>query len=189
MNYRDDIEKIRTQLHGIEWVAATILYVLQYALLSTWVSRWLVRWVAPARAVEWYVVPSVGITLANWLFGPWFWLSVICSYFAVGTIIVLLHVVFVSKAVGDVLSPERTLWLFICNLVQIVFTFATWYHFVGYSKDDALFYSMVVLSTAGYPEKAHAIVELQIASNLLLIVIFLSYILGKVGRTEPSNPS
>jgi len=185
MNWRDDIEKIRTQLHGIEWVVATVLYVLQYALVSTWVSRWLLRWFDPARTVEGYVVASVGITFANWLFGPWFWLSVFCSYFAVGTIIVLLHVVFVSKVVGDIQSPERSLLLFICNLVQIVFTFASWYHFVGYTKDDALLYSMLVLSTAGYPKNARAIVELQITSDLLLIALFLAHILGKVGRTEP----
>jgi hypothetical protein len=177
-----DLKKIRRELRGIEWFVATVLYVLWYALLSYWLSHCVSK--GRARIIEYYVIACVVITLANWWYGPWFWLSVLCSYFAGSTIISLLQVVFLSKVVGDVESPERSLFLFMCNVAQIVFMFASWYQLVGsYPRDEALFYSMIVLATAGYPSKAQMIVELQITSDLVLVAVFLAHILGKVGRS------
>jgi hypothetical protein len=180
-DFRHDIKVIRRELRGIEWFVATILYLLWYTLLSYWLSRCVSK--GRPRIIEYYVVSCVGITVANWWCGPWCWLSVLCSYFAGSTIVTLLQVVFLSKVVGDVESPERSLLLFICNVVQIVFMFASWYQLVGgYAGEEALFYSMLILATAGYPPNARMIVELQITSDIVLVAVFLAHILGKLGR-------
>ena len=77
--------------------------------------------------VEFYVAGSVAITIAVWLWAPTFWLAIICSYFLASTVVVLLHVVLLSKVFGDVKSVERSLILFMCNVVQLIFTFSIWY--------------------------------------------------------------
>ena len=51
-------------------------------------------------------------------------LAVLCSYFLLSTVVVMLHVVLLSKVFGDIESAERSLILFICNVAQLIFTFA-----------------------------------------------------------------
>jgi hypothetical protein len=184
-----DVEEIR-QLRGIERLVAIVVFLLLYAQLSYWlchnpIADGLSRRVTKARnrIIEWYVIASVVITITNFAFGPWLWLSVLCAYLTVSTMITFLQVLFLSKIFGDVESPERSVILFICNVVQIVFMFAGWYQLVG--VDDALFYSMLVLATAGYPQNVRLIVELQITSDLVLLAVFLAHILGKVGKSNP----
>lgn len=182
---RYDFKKIGGELRGVEWLLGAILYLLWYFLLSYWLSH-LPRVQKERRKllIEAYVVSCLGVTIASWYSGPYLWLSVLCSYFTASTIVTLLQVLFLSKIFGDMESPERSLFLFICNVVQIVFMFACWYELLGaaHTRDEALFMSMLVLATAGYPQNAHGIVELQIASDLVLVAVFLSHILGKIGR-------
>jgi hypothetical protein len=129
------------------------------------------------------VISTVVITVANWWWGHGSGCLFCVPYFAISTIITLLQVVFLSKVIGDVESPERSLFLFMCNAAQFVFMFASWYQLVGaYTGDEALFYSMLVLSTAGYPQNVPKIVELQITSDLVLVAVFLAHILGKIRR-------
>jgi hypothetical protein len=184
-DFRDDFKKIGRELQGVEWFVGTVLYLLWYFLLSYWLSHSpRIRKERRRFVIELYVVFCLVATIANWFFGPCFWVSVLCSYFAASTIVTLLQVLFLSKIFGDMESPERSLFLFICNVVQIVFMFACWYQLLGaaHTRDDALFTSMLVLATAGYPQDVHGIVELQIASDLVLVAVFLSHVLGKIGR-------
>ena len=106
-----DVKKIWRELHGIEWLVATALYLLWYALLSYWLSHSVDK--GRGRIIEIYVISCLVITVANWWYEPCIWLAVLCSYFTGSTIITLLQVVFLSKIVGDVESPERSLFLFI----------------------------------------------------------------------------
>jgi hypothetical protein len=188
---------MQERLGGIERLVASVLYVLSYVQLSYWLSHNpIVNWLsdrvwskAPNRTIELYVIVCVVITVTNWSHGPRLWLSVVCGYFTVSTIITSLQVLFLGKIFGDVESPERSLILFFCNVAQIVFMFAAWYELIGaHSKDDALFYSMLVLVTAGYPSNAQLIVELQITCDLVLIAVFLAHILGKLGKNIRSEP-
>ena len=102
------------------------------------------------------------------------------------TVVVLLHVVLLSKVFGDIYSAERSLILFIFNVVQLVFTFSIWYELgAKQPKGEALFNALLVFATVGYPEKAPAlIVGTQIAADFLLLAIFLAHIVGRVGYRE-----
>jgi hypothetical protein len=188
-----NLEGMWERLGGIERQVAGVLYVLSFAQVSYWLSHNPivsslsdnVVLKAANRTIELYVIACVVITIINWSHGPWLWLTVLCSYFTVSTIITFLQVLFLGKIFGDVESPERSLILFFCNVAQIVFMFASWYHLKG--VDDALFYSLLVLVTAGYPSNAQLIVELQITCDLVLLAVFLAYLLGKLGRNIRSE--
>jgi hypothetical protein len=175
-------------LRGIERLVATGLWALRYALISYWLLG-LFKKYDPIYVIESYVIVCLATTILNWYFGPWFWLSWLCSYFAASTIVVLLQVAFLTKVFGNAASPERSLILFICNVVQIVFLFASWYYLLSsYPREDALFYSVLVLVTAGYPSDApRFVIELQIASDFMLLTIFIGLILGKIGKPNTSG--
>jgi len=134
-------------------------------------------------------IPAIGFDVRVLLLLNGLWLSIVCSYFAYSSIITFLQVLLLGKLFGDVESAERSVFLLLCNLAQFVFTFASWYQLEGgQTKYGALFYSMLVLATAGYPKHARIIVGLQIASDLVLIAVFLVHILGKVkGGPPPSS--
>jgi hypothetical protein len=110
-------------------------------------------------------------------------LAWICSYFLFSTVVVLLHVVLLSKVFGNVFSAERSLILFICNVVQLIFTFSIWYELIikQTTKGEALLKALLVFATLGYPPEAGVIVGLQIATDFLLLAIFLAHIVGRVG--------
>jgi hypothetical protein len=196
-DFSDNLKGLRERLGGIEREVASVLYVLSYAQLSYYLSHNRIvdrlsdqMWSKAAnRTIELYVIACLVITAINWWRGPWLLVTVACSYFTVSTIITFLQVLFLRKIFGDVESPERSLILFFCNVAQIVFMFAAWYVLVGsYSKENALFYSMLVLVTAGYPTDVGLIVGLQIATDLVLLAVFLAYILGKLGKSIRSEP-
>ena len=125
---------------------------------------------------------SVGVTVIAWLWMPWLWLAILCSWFLFSTVVVLLHVVLLSKVFGDVKSVERSLILFICNVIQLVFTFSIWYELAHLTKGKALFSAILVFATLGYPKEAPPLlVGIQIATDFLLLAIFLAHIVGRVG--------
>jgi hypothetical protein len=190
-NPREDFKKLWKDLRGLERCVGVVLYVLWFFCLSYLLSHLAPKGRVRGRIIELYVVATLVATISNWFCGPSFWPSVVCSYFTLSTIIVLLHVLFLSKVFGDMESPERSLLLFFCNVAQIVFMFAAWYQLAGggQTKDDALFSSMLVLATAGYPPDARLIVELQITTDLVLIVVFLAHVMGKIGRGGKTNNS
>jgi hypothetical protein len=97
--------------------------------------------------------------------------------------------VFLSKSLGGFESAERSLILFMCNVIQIVFMFAIWYQLeAALDRREALFYSLIVLATLGFPDRARFVVELQIATDFILLAVFLARLVGKVGiRAEEAK--
>jgi hypothetical protein len=178
---RGDFAKIREKLNGVEFLFGSLLYVLWFTLLSYWLSHSVPKGRGRGLIIELYVLATLLVTILNWFYGPWFCLSIFCSYFTYSTIIVLLHILFLTKVFGEMESPGRSLFLFFCNVAQVVFMFAAWYQIAGLSKDGALFNSMLVLATLSYPPQSQLIVGLQITTDLVLLAVFLAHVMGKIG--------
>jgi hypothetical protein len=148
------------------------------------VSFWL-RFIFKKRealAIDSYVVFFLAVTAAIWWWLPTWWWAVFCSYISASSVHALLSVVFLSKVFGDVVSPERSLILFICNVTQIVLMFSIWYEVGGLPKWEALYAALLVLGTLGvYREHEKVLVGIQIATDFLLLAIFLAHLVGRVG--------
>jgi hypothetical protein len=187
-DYVAGFSKIHRRLDGIEWLTALFLYALWAATLAFWLRIILSRYskIRQTLIIEVYVAVSAVVAVVAWLWVPTFWWAIARSYLLFSTVLVLLHVVLLSKVFGDIYSAERSLILFIFNVVQLVFTFAIWYELEAHqAKGEALFNALLVFATVGYPEKAPAvIVGAQIATNFLLLAIFLAHIVGRVGYRE-----
>jgi hypothetical protein len=181
----EELPKIWSELKGIEALVAVVLYLIWPLFVSFYLQRFFR--VRRSLIVEVYVIFCVVTTLIVWSV-PTIWGAVLCSYFSLSTVAALLHVVFLSKVLGGVESTERSLILFICNVVQIVFMFSIWYQLeIGLGKEQALFSALSVLGTLGRPEHADAVVSAQIATNLLLFAIFLAHLVGRVGVPPSKN--
>jgi hypothetical protein len=183
-DYVAGFKKIQSShLEGIEWLTDTLLYLSWPLLLSFWLQKIIFR-SRPSLTIEVYVVGCVAVTVACWWF-PTLPRAIVCSYLSLSTVVVLLHVVFLSKVLGPVKSTERSLILFICNITQIVFTFSIWYQLeADLTRWDALLTALLVLGTLGYPHQAKALVGLQIATDFLLLAIFLAHLVGRVGYQQ-----
>jgi hypothetical protein len=193
------------RLSGIEAVVAVGLYLLWIVSPSFWLQ--MVFRKQTVKVVEVYVFLCFAFTFVVWLKPPFFFanpclhlsqnscayfsltLAALCSYFSLSTILALLHVVFLSKVLGPVVSKERSLMLFLVNVAQFVFMFAIWYKLIIGSRGSALFYALLVLGTLGYPDNpaAHAVVGLQIATDFLLFAIFLAHLLGRTEKPPEPN--
>jgi hypothetical protein len=127
---------------------------------------------------EWYVfgvmLLSVGI-----YFVPSVWLALLSTYFSASTVIVMLHVVLLQRVFGPIASAERSLLLFMCNVVQIVFMFATWYRWGR--EPGPLLTSVVTFATIGYAKTMPRVAMAQIATDFVLLLIFLGFLLGQLG--------
>ena len=100
-------------------------------------------------------------------------------------IIILLNVLFLTKLsfIGPPASDERSLLLFFLNVIQAVLTFAILYHCkLSISVGQALFKTLLVFGTIGYPVGAEKIVGFQIATDFLLLAVFLAFFVGNLGR-------
>jgi hypothetical protein len=182
-DYVAGFKKIWLHLKGIEWLTATLLYLAWPLFLSFWLRVILKS--RPSLTIEFYVVGGVAVTVAIWWWTPTLPGAILCSYFSLSTVLALLHVVFLSKVFGDVESAERSLVLFICNVTQIVFMFSIWYELeADLTKWDALLTALLVLGTLGYPHQAKPLVGVQIATDFLLLAIFLAHLVGRVGYQE-----
>jgi hypothetical protein len=153
------------------------------------------RWLTDA-----YVVVALVFSVVTYFWAPCAWCAVISTAFSASTLIVLLNVVLLSRVFGPVYSPERSLLLFICNAVQITFMFATWYYLFAVDKPQLR--SILTFATIGYAanesiEKG-AIAQIptaflepvamaQIATNILLLAIYLSQLMGRIGPKEDDN--
>jgi hypothetical protein len=186
-DYVAGFRKIWSRLNGIECLIALFLYVLWAFTLSFWLRIILCRIFRGIRqtlVIEAYVAGSAILAIAVWLWVPTFWWAILCSYFLFSTVVVLLHVVLLSKVFGDIESAERSLILFMCNVVQLVFTFSIWYELkASQAKGEALLNAILVFGTLDYPHNANAmvVVAVQIVTDFLLLAIFLAHIVGRVG--------
>jgi len=179
-----ELSRIWQSSTGIEAVVGAALYLIWPLLLSFHIQRVLSRSFGCRSSVtiEVYVIACLAITISFWYAMPAFWPAIICSYISLSTVTVLLHVVFLSKLLGGVQSVERSLILFICNVTQVVFMFSIWYEFeTGLPRDTALVSSLMVLGTLGYPTNVNVVVGIQIATDLLLFMVFLAHLVGRVG--------
>jgi hypothetical protein len=120
-------------------------------------------------------------SVVTYFWAPNVWCAGFSTFFSASTVIVLLNVVLLQRVFGAVFSPERSLLLFICNAAQITFMFATWYNLCGVR--DPLLKSILTFATISYVDvdKMKPVAMAQIALDFLLLAIFLSHLIGRVG--------
>ena len=135
------------------------------------------------RPLNWFTeLYVVGVLIASVLFyclPPGVCLASLSTYFSASTVIVMLHIVLLQRVFAKISSPERSLLLFICNVAQITVMFATWYRL--YKEPEPLPRSILTFATIGYVETMPRVAMAQIATNFLLLAIFLSQLIGQLG--------
>jgi hypothetical protein len=183
--WRSGLAKIANETEGIVRVVGVILYVLKLASPTEWAY---IGFGTEDRPLHWFTELSVFVVLVAsfliyYLAPDLAWLS---TYFSATSVIVLLNVVLLQRTFEPIKSPERSLLLFICNVAQIVFMFATWYQ-CHYSKTDALFKSVLTFATIGYAECMPLVAMAQIAINFLLLAVFLGFVIGQLERRMGAN--
>jgi hypothetical protein len=181
----DDLKRVWKDRSGIEQWVGVPLKVLTLISPPTWViilfnrkDRWI---------TDLYVVLVLVFSVVTYLFAPHCWCAWISTYFSASTVIVLLNVVLLSRVFGPPFSPERSLLLFICNAAQITFMFAIWYYL--YRVPDPLIKSILTFATIGYAAEMKPVAMVQIATDFVLLAIYLSQLIGgpKNGMTRRSG--
>ena len=93
------------------------------------------------------------------------------------------RVLFLKKLLGPPASDERSLLLFFLNVIQVVLSFAIFYRCkLSISVGKALFKTLLVFGTIGSVDGAETIVGFQIATDFLLLAVFLAFFVGNLGR-------
>ena len=176
--WRKGLTKIARETAGIERVVGVSLYVLTLTSPTQWLhlgydlrnrSSW----------IDAYVVVALFLSAGIYFWAPCVWFAMLSTFFSASTVIVLLNIVLLQRVFGEIPLPVRSLLLFICNVTQIVFMFATWYRIGG--EDEALLKSVLTFATIGYSEKMPVVAMLQIATDFILLAIFLSHLVGQFG--------
>jgi hypothetical protein len=129
---------------------------------------------------EWYVVGVLALSIVIY-FPRSVSLALVSTYLSVSTLIVMLHIVLLQRVFAETWSPERALLLFMLNVVQIVFMFGTWYRLGGYSGTEALLKSILTFATINYADAMPGVAMAQIATDFVLLAIFLSHLVGHLG--------
>jgi hypothetical protein len=173
----DNLTRVWKETIGIERWVGTPLYVLTLASPPNWVHILFRRkdpWITDA-----YVFGVLVFSVVTYFLAPNVWCARFSTFFSASTAIVLLNVVLLQRVFGAVFSSERSLLLFICNVAQITFMFATWYNLCGVS--DPLLKSILTFATISYVDKMKPVAMAQIALDFVLLAIFLSHLIGRVG--------
>src|SRR5450631_2286207 len=106
---RNNLNKIREDMRGIERVVGIVIYSLKILSLSEWINILLWRRdKAPPSFTDAYVVLQLILSIAIFFFWPCFWLAVLSAYLSGSTVLALLNVVLLRKLFGDMESPERS---------------------------------------------------------------------------------
>jgi hypothetical protein len=181
----DNLTRVPKETGGIVRAVGIPLYVL-LALASppTWVHICFGRkdpWITDA-----YVFGVLVFSVVTYFFFPNVWCAGFSTFFSASTVIALLHVVLLQRVFGPVFSPERSLLLFICNAAQITFMFATWYCL--YRVPDPLFKSILTFATIDKVEHMPRVAMAQIGTDFVLLAIFLSQLIGRVGPGNGLQP-
>jgi hypothetical protein len=165
---------------GIALVFGVFFYVLTIASPTTWAY---IGFGTEDRRLHWFtdvwVVGALILSVGIYYFAPNVWLASLSMYFSVTTVIVLLNVVLLERVFGGKASPERSLLLFTCNVAQVVFMFATWYKRCGVI--DPLLTAVLTFATIGYSTDMPHLAMAQIATDFVLLTIFLSHLVGQLG--------
>jgi hypothetical protein len=175
--WRSDCAKIDEKTKGIVWVVGVILHWCLWASLSQWASLALPKDRLDSFT-EWYVF-VVMLLSGGIYFVPSVWLALLSTWFSAGTVIVMLHVVLLQRVFGSIASAERSILLIMCNVAQIVFMFATWYRLGG--EPGPLLKSILTFATIGYAKTMPGVAMTQIATDFVLLFIFLGFLLGQLG--------
>jgi hypothetical protein len=175
--WRDDLAKINEIKEGIVRVAGKFLHRLMWATPAQ-LAFTLLPEDRRDGFTEWYVVVVLALSI-GFYFVPSVWLALLSTYISASTLIVMLHIVLLQPAFGPIKSPQRSLLLFMCNVAQIVFMFAIWYRWGG--QPHALLTSVLTVATIGYATTMPCVAMAQIATDFVLIAIFLSFLVGQFG--------
>ena len=183
--WRTGLTKIANETAGIERVAGVSLYVLTLISLTQWLH---LAYEARNKSslIDAYVVGVLVLSFCIF-WNPNVCLAILSTYFSISTVIVLLNIVLLQHVFGEIPSPERSLLLFICNVAQIVFMFATWYRLGG--EHDPLLKSVLAFATIGYSEAMPGLAMVQIATDFVLLAIFLSHLVGQFGARRAAAPN
>jgi len=172
---------------GIERQFGLVIYALKMitALQIPQLLRGKSELWPPCRTESFVVIVTIvlgGLLLwSNYLPGWLLWVA--AGYILANDIIILLNVLFLSKLFGSVASYERTLILFMLNIVQVLLIFAIFYRLRIPDLDavNAVFETLLVFGTIGYPKEAKAVAGFQIAIDFLLLAVFLGHFVGRLG--------
>jgi hypothetical protein len=175
--WRGNLTRVWKETSGIERWVGTLLYVLTLASPPNWVHI-LFRQKDPG-ITDAYVFGVLVFSVVTYFLASNVWCAGFSTFFSASTVIVLLNVVLLQRVFGAVSSPERSLLLFICNATQITFMFAIWYNLCGVR--DPLLKSILTFATISYVDEMKPVAMAQIALDFLMLAIFLSHLIGRVG--------
>jgi hypothetical protein len=188
---REGLQKIRADLDGIErWVGVWLFRLKSLILTELIQVVW--NWKADPEWQERLPVMYVGVVTAVLGFFLWWSSSLgagVAFYFLASIIVYLLNVVLLDhKVFSDPRSPERSLILFIINVAQVVLIFAIFYRWEVPSLGplDAFIDAVLVFGTVSLPKEiedgARLIAAGQVATDFILLAVFLAHFVGRVGR-------
>jgi hypothetical protein len=184
----------KKNIHGVELVFDLILLGLRILSISYWLRTILPTPESPNHKLRDNVIDiycifqlAVLLILLVYSFGV-FWNSIIGGYILFEIYLNLFNIVFIGKNAPPS-SVERSILLLILNVIDVVLAFSVFYRDrLDLSRFDAVFQAVLVLGTVGYPYSCsgnHAsIVILQIFLDFVLIVLFVSSFIGRIGLFE-----
>jgi hypothetical protein len=173
--------QIANEKWGIVRVVGVPLYVLAVLSPTTWAH--IGFGTEEDRPLYWFtdvcVVGALIVSVGIYYLAPNVCLALLSTYFSAITVILLLNVVLLHRVLGGIASPERSLLLFMCNVAQIVFMFGTWYRLGG--EPEPLLKSILTSATQDYARTMPRVAMVQIATDFVLLAIFLSHLVGQLG--------
>jgi hypothetical protein len=190
--WREGLQKIRADLDGIEKPVGVWLFRLKSLILTELIQLVVWNWKDEPKWQERLpVVYVVAVTVLLVILLAWFPSAWIAAYFLGSIIVYLLNVVLLDhKVFGAPRSPERSLILFIINIAQVVLIFAIFYRWKipNLGAPDALIDAVLIFGTVSLPDQinmeARSIAAIQVATDFILLAVFLAHIVGGIGRGE-----
>jgi hypothetical protein len=179
-NWADGFATIAARTRGIERVFDLVLYALSLFAPTQWLHIGFGK-EKPSSANKWteaYVVLALALSILCFLF-PSRNIGWVSTYFSAVTLIAILNIVFLQRLFGPAVSAERSLLLFMCNVAQIVLMFATWYSV--FEVENPLLISVLTFATINHSVKTPNIAMTQIAIDFVLLAVYLSHLVGRVG--------
>ena len=185
--WRSDLAKLRStsEVSGNEKIFDFTIYFLTIFVPSVWIQIFLGKRRAGTSFIDGYVIviTIILVCLLVWPDHVPRFIAILAAYLLATNIIILLNVLFLKKLLGPPASDERSLLLFFLNVIQVVLTFAIFYRCkLSISVGKALFKTLLVFGTIGSVDGAETIVGFQIATDFLLLAVFLAFFVGNLGR-------
>jgi hypothetical protein len=192
--WRSNLTNLRltSEVRGIERIFDLTIYFLKIFVPSELIQICLGKRRAGTSFIDGYVIviTIILVCLLAWAnHVPWL-SAALATYLLATNIIILLNVLFLTKLsfIGPPASDERSLLLFFLNVFQVVLTFAIFYRCkLSFSASKALFKTLLVFGTIGYPLGAERIVGFQIAVDFLLLAVFLAFFVGNLGKGQAQS--